>query len=352
MSSQKEIAKALGITQAAVSRALRGDRLISAEMRQKVHHTAECMGYQLNPHVSNLMSNIRTGKKLHDKGTIGLLIDARSQKEWYEDEIFQRFHRGVLQRSEELGFRIESFFLQKLNVRPSRIDQILHSRGIIGVILAPPGYSKKPPELQWEHYAMINASVGWEDKVFNRVCCDQLQNYITAFNELQRMGYRRIGTTLRKKFMQGSRQRTKWYTGYLDCQNDLPENDRIPIHAHNHPPPGKLLSENENRILYDDFRKWFLQWRPEVVLTLIGEEKKWLIEMNLRIPQDVGIACFAQHSEDNFSGIDEMCEVYGATAIEQVSAQIARNEFGPPSYPKVMMIAGQWRDGATVQNKN
>jgi LacI family transcriptional regulator len=349
MISQKEIARTLGITQAAVSRALRGDRRISPEMRQKVRDTAERMGYQLNDHVSALMSNIRTRKKLNDKGTIGLLINARSQEAWHKADFFRGFHQGLLQRGVDLGFHIEPFFLLAPNMRDSRIDQILQARGIDGIILAPPGDGKNVPELQWERYATVSASVGWAENVFNRVYCDQFQSYITAFNELQRRGYRRIGTVLSSSFVQGSRQKTRWYTGYLDCQNDLLETDRIPIHVCNR--LGRS-SEQGRRVLYAEFRKWFLQWRPEVILTLLGDEKQWLTSMKLRVPQDVGIACLARPPDDRLAGIDQKSELLGATALELVAAQIARNEFGLPPYPKVMMISGQWRDGSTVRNTN
>ena len=346
MPNQKDIAKALGITQAAVSMALRGDRSISAEMRQKVSKTAKRMGYHSNAYLTVLMSHIRTGKKLSDKGVIGLLVEAGSQENWYKVESYRGFHQGVLQRGRELGFRVESFFLRQPGMNPSKIDQILHTRNIKGIILAPPYHGNRSLNLHWERYAAIGVGFGWEEQELNRVVYDSQQNFITAFNALRQMGYRRIGTVLGKSLIYGTRHGIKSYTGYLECQNSIPEEDRLPIFASNDLPGGKESSEESAR-----FREWFLKWRPDVLLTLVGSEKQWLDEMKLKVPKDVGLACLAQPSDTSYARIDEKGEVVGATALELVAAQIARNEFGPPSHPKVMMIEGRWVKGSTLRKK-
>jgi len=351
MISQKEIAQVLGITQAAVSMALRGDRTISPEMRQKVCDTAAAMGYQLNEHVSALMSNIRTGKKLNDKGAIGLLIAAQTQKDWYAVKTFQRFHQGVLRRGSELGFHIESFFLLDPGMRVARIDQILYARGIDGIILAPPGRGKDLPDFQWERYASVVASIGWDVHTLNRVFCDQFQNYVTAFDTLLQLGYKRIGTAFDHSFVLGSQRRTKWHTGYLECQHNIPEEDRIPVFTYNSMPLQTGLPKTGVKALHTEFRKWFSKWKPEVLITLLGGEKKFLDAMKLNIPQDIGLVCLTEQSGSDYTRIDEKMDVLGATALELVAAQIAHNEFGPPTHPKVTMIEGRWEDGSTVRTK-
>lgn len=349
MPNQKDIAKALGITQSAVSLALRGDRSISAEMRQKVCRTAKRMGYHSNAYLTVLMSHIRTGKKLSGKGVIGLLVEADSQESWYKVESYRGFHQGVLQRGRELGFRVESFFLQQPGMSASKIDQILHTRNIKGIILAPPYHGNRSLDLHWERYAAIGVGFGWEAQELTRVVYDSQQNFITAFNALWQMGYRRIGTVLGKGLVYGTRHGIKSYTGYLECQNSIPEEARIPIFTSNDLPGEKESSEESETAR---FREWFLKWHPDALLTLVGSEKQWLDAMKLKVPKDVGLACLAQPSDTSYARIDEKGEVVGSTALELVAAQIARNEFGPPSHPKVMMIEGRWKNGATLRNKN
>jgi hypothetical protein len=144
----------------------------------------------------------------------------------------------------------------------------------------------------------------------------------------------------------------KWYTAYLDCQNSLPENERIPVLASSNPPPEKGFSEEDDRVLEEKFRKWFSKWKPDAVLTMVGRERKWLDAMNLEIPRDVGLACLAPSADPHCARIDEKGEIVGSTALELVAAQIARNEFGPANHPKATMIEGRWVPGTTVQNRN
>ncbi len=352
MPNQREIAKALSITQASVSMALRGDPTISALLRRKVRDTAARMGYFPNAYVNVLMSHIRSGKKLSDKGVIGLLVEARSQKDWYEVESYRVFHQGAIQRGVELGFHVESFFLREPGMSASRVDKILHARGIAGIILAPPYHGNRSLDLHWDRYAAVGVGFGWEKQELNRVVYDNLQNFITAFNELSRMGYKRIGTVLGETFTYGNRYGTKWYTGYLECQNNLPAKNRIPIFAGDNQPGENripVFAGAGAKIPLAQFRKWFLKWRPDVLLTLVGKEKGWLESMNLKVPRDVGLACLSQPSEKDYARIDEKGDIVGATALELVAAQIARNEYGPPAHPKVTMIEGRWVDGMTLR---
>lgn len=352
MPNQREIAAALGVTQATVSLALRGSKLISPDVRRQVCEAAEQMGYRPNAYVNAVMCRIRSGKKMHDKGAIGLLVSARSQQEWYEIESYRIFHQGVVKRSAELGYHIETFFLQEPGMSGPKIDRILQARGINGIILAPPYHGNRELDIRWERYAAIGVGFGWDDQDLNRVGYDSLQSFITAFHELQKLGYRRIGTVLSDELVYGNRRGVKWYTGYLDCRNDLPEDSRIPVFINRTHPPGVKFSEEEERQRVEEFRLWFLKWRPDAVLTIVGEEERWLESMGVRIPHDVGLACLAKSFNDRIAGIAEKSQVVGATAISMVAAQIAHNEFGLPEHPLVTMVEGQWLNGATLRDKS
>jgi len=349
MSGQKEIAKTLGITQATVSMALRGHRRISPETRRQVCDAAERMGYHLNEHVTVLMSNMRTGKKLTHKGTIGLLVDFASQEEWLRGGNFRSFHRGVLQRAAELGLRIETFFLKEPHMGAARLDQILYNRGIKGIILAPPGHGEHLPDLHRERYTIVGAHSFWEGESLNRVGSDQFQNYLIAARELTQLGYQRIGTALNKKFVEGSRMGTKWYTGYLEHQNSIAPENRIPVFAHEEPLPDEKISTKAGRILCAAFKDWFIKWKPDVILALNGNEKSWRDSMKLKIPDDVGVADLARSATSSYAGIDEKNEVLGSTALDLVCAQISRNEFGRPVHSTTTTIKGCWVNGNTLK---
>lgn len=280
MPTQKEIARILDLSQTAVSMALRGDLRISPQVRKQVRETAERIGYRPNAYVTALMSHIRAGRKPSEKGAIGLLIEALSEQSWYEIESYRIFHQGVLRRGKELGFHIESFFLQKPGMTAERVDQILHSRGITGVILAPPYRSNRTLHMHWDRYAAIGVGFGWEQQELNRVAYDSQQNYVTAFNKLRTLGYKRIGTVLGKTVAEGNRHGIKWYTGYLECQNSLPEAEKIPMLISDNPPPGAQIIEAYDQAMAHRLLAWIKKWNPDALITMIGSERKWLNTLN------------------------------------------------------------------------
>ena len=53
--------------------------------------------------------------------------------------------------------------------------------------------------------------------------------------------------------------------------------------------------------------------------------------------------------EQKLSGIDQDVEAVGAGAVEQVVAQLHRNERGVPAKRQTILIPGVWRDGETAR---
>ncbi len=351
MPNQREIAEALGVNQSTVSLALRGSKRVAPAMRKKICKAAKQMGYTPNPAINAVMSRIRAGKKIKDQGVIAVLIEARSLEEWHEIETYRTFHEGLMQRAFELGYRMENFFLQAPNMDPSKIDGILTARGITGIIFAPPYHSNRKLNLTWERYSAIGVGFGWEDQELNRVVYNSLHSFKTAFMELRKMGYQRIGVAIHKNFVTGSRHGIKWYTAYLDCQNELPVQNRIPVFAADTPNPGEPLPDALEKKLIRDFHQWVSKCKPDALLTIIGTEISWLKEMGLEVPRDIGVACLAVPKDSLFAGIEEKSEVIGASAIEWVAGKIAQNDLGLPVHKKTMMIEGVWVRGQTVQTK-
>lgn len=348
MASQRDIAKALGLSQTTVSRALRGWPEITEEVREQVIKTAKQMGYQPSMYANRLMSHIRSGKKLSDRDTIALIVEARSLKEWLgKTTTYQNFYAGISQKAFELGLQLEAFFLQQPGMSAAKLDQILYTRGIHGIIMAPPYRSNRSLDLTWSRYAAIAIGFGWEEQDLTRVVFDHLNNYTIAFSKLREMGYKRIGTVLTKRIISGHPNIRRWHTGYLDCQNRIPQEEQIPVFAETN---GNISPEND-RTGAENFSKWVKDWNLDAVLTIAGNEKKLIEALGKSIPQDIGLACLSRPGNSSYAGIDEQSDMIGALALELVSARLFHNEFGLPAKPTTMMIYGTWRDGHTVRQQ-
>lgn len=204
MANQRQIAAAAGVSQTTVSRVLEGSRLISSDIRKRVLRVAKQMGYQPNMYANRLVSHIRSGKKLADKDVIAVLVESSSLKKWQEIVTYKMFYQGLCQRTQELGLKIECFLLKQPGMSTARVDHILYTRGIRGVIMAPPYIGNRSTRINWNRYASIGVGFGREEQDLNRVVFDHLSNYILAYNKLRNMGYRRIGTVLTKRIVHGN----------------------------------------------------------------------------------------------------------------------------------------------------
>jgi LacI family transcriptional regulator len=339
MPNQRDLARALGVNQATISLALRGDPSISPRMRRRVRDAAARLGYRPNAYVAMLMSRIRAGRKSGEQGVIALVVDARSEADWHRVQSYRIYQQGVAARAAELGFRSECFFLRAPGMNAATLDRIFQARGIKGIIMAPPYRGNRSLALDWSRYAGIGCGHGREAQQLDRVANDHAQNVLIAFHELAQLGYRRIGMCLGAGVAQS--RGLKWMAGYLEAQAGLPARGRIPL----------FLDDGEDDILIH-FRGWHKKWRPEVLLTLTGQEKRWLEAMKLRVPQDIGLACLVRQRGSGHAAIDEKNEVIGAAALELVVSQMTRNEYGPPLHPKLVLIEGQWVGGTSVIRKN
>jgi len=338
MPNQRDIAQAMGVSQVAVSLALRGDHSISASLRKRVQAMARQMGYRPNPYVSTLMSHIRAGRKATDKGVIALLVDVYHEDEWHRHESYRVYYRGVVRRSAELGFKLERFFLQEPGMNAAKIDRILYARGIRGLILAPPYLGNRKLAMQWDRYACVGTGYAWSQQQFDRVAHDHDQNVVLAFQKLSAMGYARIGMSIPSFFAHG--RGARWVDGFLTCQHRLPKERRIPLF---------VGSVEENSL--PGFRKWHARWKPDVLLTLYGHEKQWLKDMDLRVPRDTGLACVIRPPGSSLAGINDRYDHIGAATVELVASKIAFNQSGIPAHPKLILIEGFWVDGKSLRRK-
>ena len=338
MANQRDIARVLGVNQATVSLALRGDRSISTRMRQRVRETAQRLNYRENAYVAMLMSQIRSGRKLSEQGVLALIVDAKSEQEWFRTRSYRVYHQGLVRRAAELGFRVDSFFLRNPGINARTLDRILQARGITGVVLAPPYRGNRSVALAWDRYVCVGCGHAREPQLFDRVANDHAQNVIICYAELAARGYQRIGLSL-----PGDTARVpelKWFPGYLEAQSRLPPRLRLP-----------LFTGGSSQPRLAEFRAWYRKWQPDVVLSLTGHEKSWLEELRLNVPRDVGLACLVRQPDSTLAGIDEKNDVIGASAVEWVASRMIRNEYGVPPHPKLILIEGRWMNGATLRDK-
>lgn len=333
--TMQQIADAAGVSRMAVSLALRNSPKISAPTRQRIREIAEQLGYRPNPLVSALMTQLRHGKEVVRPSTIAYLTAHAEEGGWRQPGPFIEFNNGARRRAEALGYTLEEWWLHKPGITPQRFCNILYTRNIHGLLVAPlpPGGCDLP--LDWPHFAA--ATIGYSVSLgMHRASNDQYGSISCALRELTKLGYKRIGLAISAE----SDQRVKhyWSAGMLVQQQQIAPEDRVPSLLATGSFPGAFV-------------EWFKSHRPEAVLSLSEKVLEVLRDLGANAPQDVGFAHLALSAgELEWAGVNQNSELVGAAAIDLIDAQLRLNERNLPRYPKTVLIPGEWVPGPTVRD--
>jgi LacI family transcriptional regulator len=100
------------------------------------------------------------------------------------------------------------------------------------------------------------------------------------------------------------------------------------------------------------FRQWFEREKPDVVLTLYNVVRRWIEDMGLRIPHDLGLIQLEwrrDHADD--AGMNQHNEIVGEAAVEMVINMIHHHTTGVQAFPRATFIGSTWVEGKSVRKR-
>lgn len=332
--SLRSLALQLGLSAATVSEALRGSPRVKGETRERILAAAEAAGYRPNPLVGAVMADLRRKQLQGCRGVIGALSSVEM-----ENPLRVRFHEvllaGASERAEELGFRLDLFHVGDGELSFRRLNTVLLTRGIQGVIVMPFEEAQDWGEVDWSRLSAVRMDYSLRHPVLHTISPDHHTALVHALERLRARGYERIGLFIRRA---ADRRILYRWSGAFASFNQA-------IDVANHVPP--LLVE---RMHPEPFFRWWEQYRPDAIVGHHPVVIEWLAERGVRVPKDVGFFNLNTTQEPFPSaGLDLLPRQLGAAAVESVIAQIHRNERGVPAYPKTITIEGAWVDGPTLR---
>jgi DNA-binding LacI/PurR family transcriptional regulator len=332
----REIAHGLGVSHTTVSRALKDDPRISEPVRKKVHATARKLGYRPDPMLSALAA-YRKGRTTRSIGAELAWINS-----WPEParlrgfKEFDLYWQGASEEAARAGYRLEEFCCPS-RLSPARLEKILAARNIRGLLFTP-GWSTVTPDwgsFDWTRYSLVRFGYSLAEPAAHLVTSDQLLDGLMAFENMWRLGYRRIGMVLWSG--QGTRI-VRFSAGYLYAQLRIETALRLP--------PLVLSEENpqtDRRLL-----AWMKKEKPDAILTDITELRQRLERLGRRVPEDVALAALSVLDGHADAGIDQNSREIGRAAVQTLISLIHHNERGIPQIPREVLVTGRWVDGSTL----
>ena len=332
-----DIATKAGVSVMTVSRALRNQANISPTTQKRIQKIAEELGYRPNPLVSALMTYRRAARPVKAHLKLGFITNFSARDGWKTTRLYEEFFEGVADSADRHGYGIETFWMREPGLTPERLAQILETRSIHGLIIAPLPMAHGHLHLDWEKFSAATFGYSLTQPLLHRAANHQFRSMRLAMRELRRLGYRRLGLTLPASL--NERVDRQWVASFLVEQLRYPASDAVPI-----------LVVDDSEWTFERFRDWCKQHKPDVIISHEEVVHDWLRSLKIRVPDDIGyvhLNCYDKSGR--FAGIYQNGAAIGTAAADMVIAMINRNERGIPALPQSVLIEGTWVEGKTVR---
>jgi len=333
--SLRDIALEAGVNRATVSRALRNHPSLPKNTCERIQEICRRRGYKVNPLVSDVMSSARNTSSSY-LGTLAYLTAWPEPRGWRSSPVDLRHFNGAVEQANRSAYLLEEISFTEGNMTSRRMNQVLKSRNTAGILVAPlaPSNVRKHLTLDWPEFSSIAIGYTLYRPTLNRVASHYSNNLATAMHQLRRLGYRRAGLALPK----GTDERLdhNLIASFHIIQERMKRLGAIP----------PLIFSPSGR---DEFKRWMEDHKPDAVLSFGGPALEWLMELRIRVPEQMGfVELNLATPNGTIAGIDQCPEIVSQTAVDQLIAQIYRNERDLPDFPKLTLIEGRWIDGATL----
>lgn len=345
-----DIAAKAGVHVTTVSLALRNHPRLPESTRRRIQDLAKKMGYTPDPLLRALVAYRGGVIKRRNSPTLAYVTNWATCWGWKETTAHPDFYAGALSKAQELGYKLDHFWLGERGMTQKRLGQILYSRGINGVIVASHGREMGDVlDFDWPNFSAVKIDYFPHRPALHNVTNNQCDIARLAMQKVIAAGYRRIGFVMHRGWDHTVDH--LWTAGYLCEQQQLRQRERIPAHLFPEPEPvERWLNESTSDVVVEPgpFAAWYEKHRPEVIISKASFVLSAIQAMGLRIPQDVALVdVFLDRMDGAMAGVRQNHSTVGELAVEILAGQLQHNKYGVPAIPTTTYVEGTWHDGAT-----
>jgi LacI family transcriptional regulator len=326
----KDIAAALGLSVPTVSMALRGHREIADATRARVKAKADELGYRPDPALRAL-ADYRTRQRSAacrwDR--IALLHDWPSEQAWYEHDFYGSWHSHLTSVAAGRGVEVEEHWLGNGGKNAAAVFRTLRHRGITGLLIAPPGLTSEPREIEIPKsgFQVVTFGPGHLYREYHTVQFDFYENLRLAWLKLREKGHRRIGLLYQQH--QGWRTGQAWRAAYHIEKLEAGWK------------PGKMMplmvTGTDATADRDAYLEWLHSGRYEAVISSVYEIDSW--NHGLTSPPEVALFNVREPGQQ---GIDLNVVQLIRSAFELLYVEMQQTLVEHHDLPFRIHIPGRW----------
>lgn len=338
--SLRDIARLSGVSEMTVSRVLRNQPRVAAATRETVLRHARELGYRPDPKLREFITYLRAARTrrvtevlawVWPDATSEEVLDPRESTSKY----LLRYVEGAKRHAEELGYKVEEFFLSEPQMDARRLERILVARGIRGIIVGP--LIRQPRTkllLDWSRFSVVTMTTKMNLPAFDVVQADPYRSVELVLTELAREGWRRIALGLLAEADEVLNQR--WRASFLvNHPLGVHEAERLTVTCHKEDGAGMLA--------------WWRKRRPEILVHQARFPVPWhtsLVKAGFeREVRQTILNLAPQFRTEGWAGVEQDSEASAATAVDLLAGRLLHDERGLPRYPKSVLTPVSWVPG-------
>lgn len=327
------LADQLGLHVSSVSRALNNSPQVSPATREKVKAAAEALGYRPDPMLGALARYRKAGTRPPFRETLAWITAFPAPDTWRQLPVAPRYRQGCQTRAESLGYQLVDYWLDPA-ISGRRHADILHSRGVRGLLIAPLPDPVRTLSLPLQTFPVVAMGPTLEHPRVHRVLNDLFDNIRVAMDQLAERGYRRPVLHLSRST--DARTRHLFISAFLGAE--------IAGRA--------LQSRDVYRFDQPDteaFLRFLQRRKADVVIDCeSGVSEACLRDAGLRVPEDIGLLTANLPTQNTRqSGLKENPEEAGAAAVDLL-VSLPLQPSALPQNPRTVMVEGYWREGQSL----
>jgi LacI family transcriptional regulator len=338
----KDIAKAVGCSPITVSRALRNFPNVTAELKKRIKAAAMSLGYRPDPALGALVAyRIRT-RPATFRTTVALLVPEARKQKWIQTHYNELFYRSLKEYAEQQGYAIDLIETPDNTAGQRRLERILISRGIHGIVLAPGLMNAESFAIDHSRFAFIQCPGYAVRHYFHVIIPNAYLDASRVLEEVQKRGYHRPALVmgLSKHTPHFSMKRVIFEAALLELG----------------------LSDVKKREFFyslgsDWYRSDLPEWLGQIdVDVIVTDTFDWILPhlaaAKIEIPKRCGFVSFSlPDASSQASGILVDVAAQSRLCIDLLHSQLQRGECGIPASPVSVEIAGIWHEGRTLLPK-
>jgi LacI family transcriptional regulator len=325
-----------GVHPSTVSLALRNHPGISPATRRHIQRTAAAAGYHRDPLLDAFNERRLQSGQRRSHPVLAFVSDFGARRKMEASSLHSALWRGALRAADALYHRLELFLVGPGALTPARLDSILFTRGIDGLIAASFLPTTVPLRLTWNRYCGVKVECqDWLSPHFT-IATDLLQGTRVAYRRAKQLGYNRVALLPEPD---------------EHARNDLVQAGYLVEHAATKGRFSPLIAPPN--IGGGKLRKWIRSEQVDALLSAQPKTGDALAAIGLPPGRAIGWACLAlAEAERGVAGLLADYERAGALAVEQVVSLSRLNLRGPSSSSMITYVPSAWQDGASLPSRH